>query len=163
MNWHIHHHLHAAPEADRVIALLEALLTQYKDLMTSIADLKTQADKTLAAVARGTTIDQSLITLVQGMTAQLADLKAQLAAAIQSNDPAALQEVLDQMTAAETTATANAQAVVDAVKANTPADPNAAPPATETVPGSAPAGTQNTGTTGTTNPTDTASGQGGGL
>lgn len=152
---HVHHHVHYHyPDGDgerdplpaQLVALLTSLITHCEDIMTNVTDLQAQADKTLAAIARETTIDQAIVTLVQANTAQIADLKAQLAAAIASNDPTALQGVLDKMTAMETTATANAQAVSDAVVANTPADPNGAAPASPVVPGDAPAGSQNTGT-----------------
>ena len=87
--------------------------------MATVQQVKDQADKTLAAIAAETTADNSILKLVTDNNALITSLKQQLADAIAANDPAALQGVLDQLTAAETAATANAQAVVDAVNANT--------------------------------------------
>ena len=57
------------------------------------------------AVTNETTVEQSAIVLLQGLSAQLASLK---------NDPAAIQALADQINK-------NAQALADAVVANTPA------------------------------------------
>lgn len=64
-----------------------------------------------AAVARDTEVDQSAITLLNG-------LKAALDAAIASGDPAALQALSDQLGS-------NADSLAAAVTANTPAAPGA--------------------------------------
>lgn len=66
-----------------------------------------ELDNLKAAVAKDTEVDSSAITLLNG-------LKAQLDAAIASNDPAQLQALSDQLGT-------NAQALADAVTANTPA------------------------------------------
>jgi len=81
------------------------------DILRSIHNLKEQIMATLAdlqaAVASESTVVTSAITLLQG-------LKAQLDAAIATNNPAALQALSDNI-AAQTTALAAA------VTANTPA------------------------------------------
>lgn len=67
--------------------------------MATLADIQ-------AAVAAETTVEQSVITLLNTLSA---DLKA----AIASNDPAAMQAVVDQLNT-------NAQTLAAAVTANTP-------------------------------------------
>jgi hypothetical protein len=71
-----------------------------KTVMAALDDLK-------AAVQKETEVDQSAIVLLNG-------LKAQLDAAIASNDPAALQALSDQLGS-------SSQSLADAVAANTPA------------------------------------------
>jgi hypothetical protein len=109
---------------DQILARLDALGRQEITLMASVADIKAQADKALVAIAAESDKDDSIIALVTANTAQITALKQQLADAIANGaDPAALQAVLDSLTAAETSALANAQKVTDAVNANTPAAP----------------------------------------
>lgn len=64
------------------------------------ADLKTIQD----AVTNSTTVEQSAITLLQGLAAQIASIK---------NDPVAIQALADQINA-------NSSALAAAVTANTP-------------------------------------------
>ncbi len=90
--------------------------------MATVADIKAQADKTLAAVTDESSKDDAIIALVQGNTALITSLKQQLADAIAAGaDPAALDEVLASLTAAETSAISNGQRVLDAVNAGTTA------------------------------------------
>lgn len=88
--------------------------------MAGLQALKDQADKVMAAVTAESDKDDAIIALVNGNTAMIASLKQQLADALAANDPAAIQGVLDSLTAAETSSLANAQKVVDAINANTP-------------------------------------------
>ena len=74
--------------------------------MATIDDIKT-------AVANETTVEGSVVALLQ-------QLSSALAAAIASNDPVAMQAVVDSINA-------NAKALSDAVTANTPATPTPAP------------------------------------
>lgn len=67
-----------------------------------------ELDDLKAAVAKDTEVDQSAITLLNGLKQKLDD-------AIASGDPAALQALSDQLGS-------NAQALADAVTANTPAE-----------------------------------------
>lgn len=95
---------------------LDALLQQGVRMTTTVKDIQDQAQKVLDAVAAESTKDDSIIALVQGQTTLITSLKQQLADAIAAGaDPAALQAVLDSMTAAEQSALANAQKVTDAV------------------------------------------------
>lgn len=113
----IHHHLHIDPE---VLALLRKLVGLETSIMATVADLKTQADKTLAAVTKETDIDNAIVLLVQGNTAQITALKQQVADLIASGaDPTVLQPILDSLVTAESTSLANGQLVADAVTAGT--------------------------------------------
>lgn len=60
-----------------------------------------------AAVQRNTDVDDSVLTMISGISQQLKDAQAQ-------NDPAAIQAVIDQLDA-------NTKKMADAVTANTPA------------------------------------------
>lgn len=112
----------------QILANTTAIRLQENRNMTKIADLQAQADKTLAAIAAETTIDNSIVALVTANTAQIADLRQQLQDAIDNGASSeALQSVLDKMVAAETAATSNAAAVAAAVQVNTPAAPPAPP------------------------------------
>ncbi len=62
-----------------------------------------------AQVAQNTTVEESAVTLITGLAAQIADLK---------NDPAALQALADSLNKSATDLSA-------AVAANTPAAPSA--------------------------------------
>ena len=66
-----------------------------------------ELDDLTAAVAKDTDVDTSAITLLNGLKQKLDD-------AIASNNPAALKALSDQLGS-------NAQALADAVTANTPA------------------------------------------
>ncbi len=61
------------------------------------------------------------MTLLQGLSALIASLKAQLATAIAAGDPVALQAVVDGMTAVQTQVDTNVKGLASAVTANTPA------------------------------------------
>ena len=77
----------------------------------------------LAAVTNMTTVSTSVITLVQGMAANEANLSSQLADAIASEDPAALAQVQTDMDTSATTLNAQAATFAAAVVAYTPAAP----------------------------------------
>lgn len=105
-----HHHVDVHIRFDQIPELLQALTGQNRKIMSALDDLT-------AAVANDTTVDQSAITLLEG-------LKSALDEAIANDDPAALQALSDQLGA-------NQAALSAAVTANTPAteeppvDPNA--------------------------------------
>lgn len=101
MRIEIHHHHHYPDEqaVDLCRLILERLETI---IMPNIQDLQ-------AAVASNTAADQSIITLLNGISQQLKDAQA-------ANDPAAIQAVIDGINA-------NTKALSDAVLANTTAAP----------------------------------------
>ena len=105
MDIHIHHTFDPSPpdpRIDEILALLQQLTRTGNTLMASLADITT-------AVTAEKTVEDSVVTL-------LGAISAQLKAAIASNDPAAMQAVVDQITA-------NTAAMSAAVVANTPAAP----------------------------------------
>src|SRR5690348_13468413 len=86
---------------DRVLALLGETSKQRGDIMTTLADIK-------AKVEAETTVEQSAITLMGGLSQQLKDAIANGA------DPAVLQSIADELDA-------NNASLAAAVSANTPA------------------------------------------
>jgi len=70
--------------------------------MSALDDLKTE-------VARNTSLEQSAVALIQGIAQQLKD-------ALAANDPAALADLTNQLSA-------SADALAAAITANTPAEP----------------------------------------
>jgi hypothetical protein len=120
----VHHHIEGdariLQKLDDVLSALATLRRMETQTMAGLQALKDQADKVMAAVTAESDKDDAIIALVNGNTAMIASLKQQLADALAANDPAAIQGVLDSLTAAETSSLANAQKVVDAINANTP-------------------------------------------
>lgn len=114
---------------DRILTRLGAIQAQERNEMTLVQDIAAKTAALQASVEAETAIDQSVVTLLNGQTVILADLRKQLADAIAANaDPAALQAIVDALSALEATNTAQAAALAAAVVANTPVAP-AAPPA----------------------------------
>ena len=99
--------------------LAEFLLYSHEEIMTKLQDLQ-------AAVAAEQTVEQSAITLLQG-------LAQQLQAALDNDDDDAIQAVIDQVNN-------NASTLAAAVTANTPAPgPSAPAPSPIPVGGNTPA------------------------
>ena len=95
-------------------------ITQFKgEIMPTVADIQTKQAEVIAAIAAETAIDQSILNLVTADSALIASLRQQLADALASGNPAAIQAVLDSMDGAVATINANAKAIADAVTANT--------------------------------------------
>jgi hypothetical protein len=104
--------------------ILRKILRGEQAIMASVADLQ-------AKVANATTIEESAVTLIQGLSQQLRD---------NATDPAAIQAMADQLDSA----TAD---LSSAISANTPADPSSG--------GTAASGVDTSGgTTDTTSGTD---------
>ncbi len=124
-------------QTDRVIGLLDDILTRIKHLetqsvrlvlqgataMATAADITAKLAKLDADVKKDSDVSSSIETLLTGQTALLVDLSAQLAAAIAGNDPAALQAVADALDAITANAEANTAKNVASVLANTPVGP----------------------------------------
>lgn len=83
-----------------VLRLLNKILKKEEQIMATMQDLR-------SAVERNTSVDDSVLTLLSGISQQLKDAQAQ-------NDPQAIQDVINQLDA-------NTQKMTDAVTANTPA------------------------------------------
>lgn len=124
---HIHFHADSTAAADpRIAEILSTVRALSKGATAMASDL---SDLTEAVAANGT-VQQSAITLLDG-------LKSQLDAALASNDTAALRELSTQLSSQR-------QALADALVRNTPAesgggatDPNAPRP-DQSLPGAQP-------------------------
>lgn len=92
----VHVYLHDV----EVQRLLKKILKKEENIMATLVELT-------AAVDRNTAVDDSVITLLQGIVQQLKDAQA-------SNDPAAIDALIAKLDA-------NTQKMADAVTANTPA------------------------------------------
>lgn len=77
----------------------DKLLKKVNKLMATMQELK-------AAVERNTSIDDSVLTLLEGISQQLKDAQA-------NDDPQAIQDIINQLDA-------NTQKMTDAVSKNTP-------------------------------------------
>jgi hypothetical protein len=107
-----------------VIMFLRAILRNQETIMIDTS-------KILAAVSAEKTKVDSLIALVDGQTATMKDLSAQLASAIAANDPAALAQVQSDLDKAADDLSAETSAVSTAIDANTPATQAADAPAAQ--------------------------------
>jgi hypothetical protein len=87
VEFHVHHHFPGFDLA-AVLSKLDQILAQGASLMADLAALQAEVTKVVG-------VEQSAITLIQG-------LSAQLKAALASADPAALQAVIDQLDAKTT-------------------------------------------------------------
>ena len=85
---------------DRIISMLNTLINKETKIMATLADIQ-------SAVTAEKTVEDSVVTLLQS-------LSAQLAAAIASGNPAQVQAIVDQINT-------NAASLAAAVTANTPA------------------------------------------
>lgn len=83
-----------------VVRLLKKILKEEEKIMATMQELR-------SAVERNTSVDDSVLTLLSGISQQLKDAQAQ-------NDPQAIQDIINQLDA-------NTQKMTDAVSANTPA------------------------------------------
>jgi len=129
----IHHYIHHEEASGEVRGVLTAILqrlgvleAQGAQIMATVQEVKAAADALVTNIADESTVDDSIIALLEGISAQNASLAQQLADAIAANDPAALQVVLDNMTAANAAVDANKAKIVAAVTAGTPAATSAA-------------------------------------
>jgi hypothetical protein len=105
---HEHHHHHHSIEARcEVMRRLDALLDQTGLILDRQELIMATMDDLKAAVSRNTSVDDSVLALLQGISQQLKDAQA-------ANDPKAIADVIAQLDA-------NTQKMTDAVTANTPA------------------------------------------
>lgn len=114
-----HVHFHGGAPSDVKIVILHdpAVLQALQEILTKMAALDAAITKLQADVAAEKTVEDSAVTLLQGLSAQLA---AALAAAANAGaTPAQLQALTDLSTTLE----ANTTTLSAAVTANTPAAP----------------------------------------
>src|SRR6478672_9844739 len=83
----VYHHF---PPDDRVISRLDHILTQLARLEQGAIAMAGELDTLTTKVQETTTIEQSAIELITGLSAQIAALK---------NDPVQLQALADQLSA----------------------------------------------------------------
>ncbi len=109
--------IQAAQKANQtaVLAAIAALVSQVSAISAKVDKLMATLDDVRAAVAAERTVEDSVVTLLEGIAQQLA-------VAMASNDPVAMQTVVDDINA-------NASRMAAAVAANTapPAPPPPAP------------------------------------
>ena len=110
MNLHFHVdnvHVHL-PQDTAQLDRIESAITAVTSAITQLGvDMSQELDALEAEVSRNTTVDQSAITLLQGLAAQIEQLKT---------DPVKLQALADSMRG-------SSDALAAAVAANTPAAP----------------------------------------
>jgi hypothetical protein len=104
----VYHHFDRPIDLQAVLAAIQRV----EDKMSELLDRMTSVE---TAVTAETTVEQSAITLMQGLTATIADLRTQLQS---SGDVATAVQHLKDL---EATITARKQALADAIVANTPA------------------------------------------
>lgn len=107
MTWDLHLYIHLPSDTT-----VTAALSRIEANMSALSD---KIDELTAKVTAETTVEQAAITLLQGLSAEIADLKAQLQNA--GVDPALLQKLADL----GTTIDVRKQALADAITQNTPA------------------------------------------
>lgn len=103
---HVHHHTHHHFEArcevmrrlDALDEKIDLILDRQEIIMATMAELE-------AAVTRNTDVDESVLTLIAGISQQLKDAQG---------DPAQIADIIAKLDA-------NTQKMADAVTANTPA------------------------------------------
>jgi hypothetical protein len=112
----------SSSQLDRIEAMLDRLLTQEAASMSDLKDVQSKIQKLSDDVAAESTVTDSAVALLTGMNQTLKDVKKQLADAIASNDPAAIQAAADALDAVTSAVDLNSQRLADAVSANTPAE-----------------------------------------
>lgn len=128
---HIHDMLH--DEAFGLKATAELLrhehrlhhttLERMEQIMTTLSDISAQSEALMAKVTETRDAQEALKTYVQGIKDQITQLAADLAAALADDDPAAMQQVSENLTAAAEGI--DAVAAGEAALQGTEEDPNA--------------------------------------
>lgn len=111
---------------------LDALLTQQGKVIMTLADVTAAIAQLKADVAADATVEASAITLLNGITAQLATANAALAAALASNDPTAVAAAVSDLQTLHSNLTASTASLAAAVGVNTT---TAVPPVAGSTPG----------------------------
>jgi len=93
--------------------------------MAKVSDVQAAVDKLVAEVSETTTLVGSAKAAFNGLKAMIADLRQQLADAIASSDPAALQAVVDSAKAIEAELDARNTELSEAIVAGTAEEPPA--------------------------------------
>ncbi len=105
---------------DAILTRLDTAEHQERKAMASVQDVQEKVKALQASVAKETDLTKSVITYVKGSNAMLADLKAQLEAAIAAGgNPAELQAVVEQLDAIKSLNDENADAIAAAMREGT--------------------------------------------
>jgi len=94
-------------DSQTIVEMFSHIVRAIDRIERLVLTMSAELDTLTAAVTQNTSVDQSAITLLQGLSARLAEI---------ANDPAAITALSDELAASST---ALAQAVLD----NTPAAP----------------------------------------
>lgn len=107
----VHLYIHADSTSTKVVTKLDRIIQMLQILQKGVTQMAASVDDVILAVQKETTVEQSVITLLN-----------QFASQVQANitDPIKLQAVLDAVTA-------NTTALAAAVTANTPVVPTPVP------------------------------------
>lgn len=104
-----------------VISRLGHIERKEDRIMTNVADVQAKADAALQKITADADVGNAVKAVVLHQNDLLADLKAQLDAAIAAGGtPETLQKLSDTIDAIQAAETSNAQTVADAVTAGTP-------------------------------------------
>lgn len=105
-------------------AKLDEILSKEIQMAADIAGIRAEMAQLVTSVAGITDVATAAVTALNGVSAQNADLRAQLADALaRGADPAVIQPILDQFDAQQAALDASKQALANAIVANTPAQP----------------------------------------
>lgn len=108
---------------ETIISNQSLILNNQSKIMAQLTDIQAANATLITNVAALDTVEESVVTLLNTVVGQNKDLATQLVAAIASNDPVAMQAVVDSMNASNADLAAKTQALADAVAQNTPAQP----------------------------------------
>ena len=102
------------PEDDEPLPWMDRLSEEVGLILEGLENIMANLDELKAAVHRNTSVDDSVLAMLQGIVQQLKDAQAQ-------NDPKAIDDLIAELDA-------NTAKMTDAVSANTPAQPPADQP-----------------------------------
>jgi biotin carboxylase len=100
--------------------LFEQILAHIRSVDMNVKDIQASIDTLGQKVTALETVEASTVTLLNGLSATIAQLKEQLAAAVAANDPVAVQAAIDALGALGQKVDTDSQTLADAVTANTP-------------------------------------------
>jgi len=88
-----------AKKLDEVMSVLDEIQRKENIIMGQIDDLKTAIANLVDTVTNQTTVVDSVVVAIKGLTDQIAVLNQQLADAIAAGNPVAIQEAADALVA----------------------------------------------------------------
>lgn len=122
MGSHKTHHGDESEIAEIIRHEFRILGSKLEQMMSLLTDIQAKEAQAIDLAKQNNDLDQSIITILNADTQKLADLKAQLDAAIAAgSDPVVLKQISDTMDQLIATAQQQADAKKAAITANTPA------------------------------------------